>query len=67
MADFLYVCDGTKPSCGKTFCRWTGAGECSHTTDVSYARYPEPRVFADVNGDGSLFVEKVRADDEEKA
>jgi hypothetical protein len=63
MADFLYVCDGAVPSCAKTACRWTGAGECAHTSDVSHARYPEPRVFADFRGDGSMYVENVRKED----
>lgn len=65
MADFLYVCDGERPGCKKTACKWTGAGECSHTSDANHARYGEPRVFADFHGDGTLFVENVRPEDKE--
>lgn len=63
MTDFLYVCDGAVPSCKRTVCHWFGLGDCMHTSDPDHARYGEPRVFADMNGDGSILVEKVRAED----
>lgn len=39
----LYVCDGDAEGCEKTYCKFAGRGECSHTTQRGHARYGTPR------------------------
>ena len=35
----LYVCDGNKADCTKTFCKYNGSGECNHTMSEGNAKY----------------------------
>lgn len=35
----LYVCDGKKEDCPKTYCKYNGSGECKHTMSESNAKY----------------------------
>lgn len=35
----LYVCDGNKADCTKTFCKYNGSGECNHTMSEVNAKY----------------------------
>lgn len=35
----LYVCDGKKEDCPKTYCKYNGSGECKHTMSESHAKY----------------------------
>lgn len=44
----LYVCDGNKADCTKTFCKYNGSGECNHTMSEENAKYVVPeRITAD--------------------
>ena len=35
----LYICDGNKDDCPKTYCKYNGSGECNHTINESHAKY----------------------------
>ena len=35
----LYICDGKKEDCAKTYCQYNGTGECKHTMSESNAKY----------------------------
>ena len=35
----LYLCNGKKEGCAKTYCKYNGTGECKHTMSESYAKY----------------------------
>lgn len=35
----LYVCNGKREDCSKTYCKYNGSGECNHTMSESYAKY----------------------------
>jgi len=34
----LYLCNGEKPDCEKTFCSFLDNGACRHTTEIKYAK-----------------------------
>lgn len=59
----LYVCNGKVPDCPKTYCAFKGTGDCSHTSDIRYARYSRPREW-DVLESGSriVMIERLRPD-----
>ena len=35
----LYVCNGKREDCSKTYCKYNGSGECNHPMSESYAKY----------------------------
>ena len=35
----LYICDGKKEDCPKTYCKYNGTGKCKHTMSESHAKY----------------------------
>lgn len=49
----LYICNGEKPDCKKTFCAWCHEdGECFHTLNEEYALNPEEiRRFEKIGGE----------------
>lgn len=35
----LYICDGKKEDCAKTYCQYSGAGKCKRTMSELNAKY----------------------------
>lgn len=37
---YVYLCNGKKEDCPKTYCQFEGTGTCKHTTEEKYALNP---------------------------
>lgn len=37
---YVFICNGQKQDCTKTFCLYAGTGTCDHTTSEKYALNP---------------------------
>ena len=35
----MYICDGKKEDCAKTYCQYNGTGKCKHTMSEVNAKY----------------------------
>lgn len=54
----LYLCDGKRTECEKTYCSFLDNGACRHTTDIKHAKNKGKRHYTTrEDHDGTVFIE----------